>query len=36
VRVPKKLEPGKYTIEAAFDAGPFGGMLKAKKPAVVL
>jgi len=29
-------KPGKYVIEAAFDAGPFGGILKAWRPAVVL
>ena len=33
--IPKDLHPGEYDIEAAFDAGPFGGMLKATKTVVV-
>jgi len=29
-------KPGNYTIEATFDAGPFGGILKARRPIEVL
>jgi hypothetical protein len=35
VRAPEDLKPGKYVIEAAFNAGPFGGEIKATKSAVV-
>jgi hypothetical protein len=29
------VTPGRYTISATFDAGPFGGNLKAVKPFIV-